>query len=54
MSRALPFRPKRPRWFVVTGIVAVASIFLNLGVTWWRGWSAGDVWGLTFGSIAAR
>jgi hypothetical protein len=53
MSRAQGFRPKRPRWFIVTGLTAAGSIVLNLGVTWWRGWSAGDAWGLTFGSLAA-
>jgi len=53
MTRALPFRPKRPRLFMVTALIAVWSLILALGVTWWRGWSAGDVWGLTFGSIAA-
>lgn len=53
MTRALPFRPKRRRLFMVTAWIAVWSIILALVVTWWRGWSAGDVWGLTFGSIAA-
>lgn len=53
MTRALPFRPKRPRWFVVTSAIAAGCVALALGVEWWRGWSAGDAWGLTFGTFAA-
>jgi hypothetical protein len=53
MTRALPFRPKRRRLFMCTALIAVWSLIVALVVTRWRGWSAGDVWGLTFGSIAA-
>ena len=53
MSRALPFRPKRPRWFQVTAVLSRLSVSIAFGVIWWRGWSAGDEWGLTFGTLAA-
>jgi hypothetical protein len=53
MTRGLPFRPKRLRLFLFTSAIGVASVILALGVTWRRGWSAGDGWGLTFGTIAA-
>jgi len=47
------FRPKRPRWFVATTAIAAGAIVLGAGVRWWRGWSAGDAWGLAFGILAA-
>ena len=53
MTRALPFRPKRPRWFIGTSAIGALTVVLALGVIWWRGWSAGDIWGLTFGTLAA-
>ena len=53
MSRALPFRPKRPLWYLVTAVLALLSVSIASGVIWWRGWSAGDAWGLTFGTLAA-
>jgi hypothetical protein len=53
MNVPVSFRPKRPLWFAVTGAIAVASLVLAIGVRVWRGWSAGDVWGLTFGVLAA-
>jgi len=46
-------RPKRPRWLAVTAAIAAATIVLVGLVRWWRGWSAGDAWGLTFGTFAA-
>lgn len=46
-------QPKRPLWFLVTTGMAVGSLLLLAGVGWWRGWSPGDVWGLTFGTLAA-
>jgi hypothetical protein len=45
--------PKRPRWFAITAGVSVASVVLGIAVRWWRGWSPGDWWGLTFGILAA-
>jgi hypothetical protein len=53
MTSALPFRPKRPRWFVATSAIATVSLVFGLGTIWWRGWSAGDGSGLTFGTLAA-
>ena len=55
MLNGLPrwLRPKRPRWFLATTALAVGSIVLAVVVRWWRGWSAGDWWGLTFGTLAA-
>jgi hypothetical protein len=50
---ALPFRPKRPRWFAGAAALAAASAALGAGVRWWRGWSPGNWWGLTFGTLAA-
>jgi len=47
------FRPKRPRWFVATTAIGAGAIVLGAGVRWWRGWSAGDAWGLAFGILAA-
>ena len=47
------FRPKRRQWLLATTAIAVVSLACAFGVRWWRGWSAGDVWGLTFGTLAA-
>ena len=46
-------RPKRPRWFLATSVLALASVVLGVIVRWWRGWSPGDWWGLTFGTLAS-
>ena len=53
MNLPSSFRPKRPRWFVATAALTIASLVLGAGLRWWRGWSAGDVWGLAFGILAA-
>jgi len=53
MSPVLPFRPKRPAWLAATAATAAVSVALGLGARWWRGWSPGDWWGLTFGTLAA-
>lgn len=47
------FRPKRRWWFVASTAVGGASIVAAGAATWWRGWSPGDWWGLTFGTAAA-
>jgi hypothetical protein len=47
------FRPKRQQWLLATTAIAGVSLVLAIGVRWWRGWSAGDVWGLSFGILAA-
>lgn len=46
-------QPKRPRWFAGTAIVGVVSLVIAGAAGWWRGWSPGDAWGLTFGTAAA-
>jgi hypothetical protein len=53
MSVPVVLRPKRPRWFAVTAAIAVASLAVTAAAGWWRGWSPGDWWGLTFGTMAA-
>ena len=47
------FRPKRPAWFAVTAAIAAWTLALGAIVNWWRGWSAGDWWGMSFGIAAA-
>jgi hypothetical protein len=46
-------QPKRQSWFAATAAAAGASIAIAAGIDWWRGWSAGDWWGLMFGTLAA-
>jgi hypothetical protein len=46
-------RPKRRGWFVASAAGGGASLAVAAAVTWWRGWSAGDGWGLSFGIAAA-
>ncbi len=53
MSTPSIFRAKRRRWLVTTTAIAVSSVALGIIVRAWRGWSAGDWWGLTFGTLAA-
>lgn len=53
MNFAAALQPKRQQWFLATTAIAGVSLVLAAGVQWWRGWSAGDGWGLTFGTLAA-
>ncbi len=53
MTRPLVLRPKRPRWYLATIGIALASLAAASAAMWWRGWSPGDVWGLSFGTAAA-
>jgi len=46
------FRPKRPDWLAATAAVAASALALGAVVTWWRGWSPGDWWGMSFGIAA--
>jgi len=46
-------RPKRTEWFIASAAIAVVSLVLGAVVNWWRGWSAGDWWGMSFGIVAA-
>jgi hypothetical protein len=54
-QRGVPaaLRPKWPRWFVRCAGVALGSLVLFITVDLWRGWSPSDVWGLSFGVLAA-
>ena len=46
------FRPKRPDWFAASAAIAAVSLALGAIVDWWRGWSPGDWWGMSFGMAA--
>ena len=46
-------RPKRADWFAASAVIASASLLLGAVVDWWRGWSSGDWWGMSFGIAAA-
>jgi hypothetical protein len=52
MTLPVVLRPKRPRWYVASLGIALAAIVASAVVMWWRGWSPGDAWGLTFGTLA--
>ncbi|HEV3140859.1 MAG TPA: hypothetical protein VGY57_10100 [Vicinamibacterales bacterium] len=45
-------RPKRPDWFIAGTAIGVGSLVLGAIVDWWRGWSSGDWWGMSFGIAA--
>ena len=44
------FRPKRPFWLAISGALLVVCLATFAIVKWWKGWSPGSVWGLTFGA----
>ena len=46
-------RPKRPDWFLLSAVVAVASMAVFVWSAWSRPWTPGRFGGLTFGTIAA-
>jgi hypothetical protein len=46
-------KPKRPSWAIRSGAIAVLSLGLYVGLTWFEPWAPGRFWGLTFGTIAA-
>jgi hypothetical protein len=46
-------RPKRTDWFNATLALAVVSIAVFIGATWWAPWKPGRIGGLTFGTLAA-
>jgi hypothetical protein len=46
-------KPKRPSWAIRSGVLALLSLAIYVGVAWWQPWAPGRFWGLTFGTIAA-
>ena len=46
-------KPKRPDWAIRSAIAGGASLVIYLGVTWFKPWSPGRFWGLTFGTCAS-
>jgi len=53
MTLPIVLRPKRPRWYLITIGLSLAAVIVAAAAIWWRGWSPGDAWGLTFGTLAA-
>lgn len=51
VPRAL--QPKQPRWFIGTISLAVVSVAVFVAARIRRGWTPGDLPGLTFGTLAA-
>ena len=47
------FRPKKPRWFLVSLALAAVSLAAFIGLATWRLWNPGRAAGLVFGIAAA-